>query len=114
MSNGPTNPVPRLTAVAEDDPFSADADPCPPTRRGIFPSVQQDRPACACDAGAPSFSRRGALTGMTSLMVLAVLAPVRAAALPVLAPCIQTTQKPQACRHKFCRHYGGSEDFHGR
>lgn len=95
----------RLTG--SDDPFCAEADPYPPAGR-IALREEAMPAACACGDAALSLTRRQALLGVGALVAL----PVAAAANPV--PCVQVKQKITPCRHKFCRHYGGDQDYHGR
>ena len=99
-----------------DDPFSSDADPYPPLPRISLVSIgdSPDSNRCACAStdlsGGPSLSRRRALLGVGVFALL----PAMAQGEQILAPCIQRTQKPQPCRHKFCRYYAGEGDYHGR
>lgn len=94
-----------------DDPFSAAADPYPAGDRLIV----RERPAapkhCDCGNGERlSLSRRQALLGVGALAAL----PALAAADPFPVPCVQEKQKITPCRHKYCRHYAGFGDYHGR
>lgn len=91
-----------------DDPFSAAADPYPPASRRIALDTPAQPVACAC--GGPSMSRRGALLGLGALASL----PMVASAEPFVVPCVQEKQRITPCRHKFCRHYAGEGDYHGR
>lgn len=89
------------------DPFSAAADPYPPGQRagrGLAAGAHD------CQCAGPSLTRRQALAGVGALALL----PALAHGAPVPVPCVHTTQKPQPCRHKFCRHYAGEGDYHGR
>lgn len=95
-----------------DDPFAPEADPYPPEKRIAL--RQEGATARACECGntepGPSLSRRHALLGMGALAAL----PVVASAEPFAVPCVQEKQKITPCRHRYCRHYGGHSDYHGR
>ena len=94
-----------------DDPFSPAADPYPPAGRIPLQPVRAGEPVpCLCGERGPSLSRRSALLGMGALAAL----PVAAAAAPFPVPCVQEKQKISPCHHKFCRHYAGEGDYHGR
>lgn len=102
--------------MKHDDPFSPDADPYPPARRIDVRAADSAPHDCHCEhridaknAG-PVLSRRHALLGVGALVAL----PVAAAADPFPVPCVQNQQKVQPCRHKFCRHYAGEDDYYGR
>ena len=101
------------TSVKSDDPFAAEADPYPSSSApwAIPDSHKGEGGArdCHCDHGGLSLSRRQAIAGAALL----TLSPLVAQAETVV-PCVQTTQKPQPCRHKFCRYYAGEGDYHGR
>lgn len=94
-----------------NDPFSPLADPYPPAPR-LPMRAAADAPApCACGGrGGPSLSRRQALLGMGALAAL----PVASAAAPFPVPCVQERQRITPCRHRYCRHYAGEGDYHGR
>lgn len=99
-----------------NDPFSAAADPYPPGSRipvnktGVAPAPPDCQ--CAGERLSPSLSlsRRQALLGLGALA--AMPAAASAGAFPV--PCVQEKQKISPCRHKYCRHYAGYGDYHGR
>lgn len=96
-----------------DDPFAPEADPYPPgTRIALREENAAAAHSCACGSAAPgpSLSRRHALLGMGALAAL----PVVASAEPFAVPCVQEKQKITPCRHRYCRHYGGHSDYHGR
>lgn len=42
-----------------------------------------------------------------------MLAPMNAVA-NAMVPCVQTRQRITPCRHKYCKHYRGRGDYHGR
>ncbi len=93
-----------------DDPFSFDADPYPPmprTNDAVLTGADKISPH-SCQCASPS--RRRALAGLGLLATL----PMVAAAEPFAVPCVQEKQQITPCRHKFCRHYAGAEDYHGR
>jgi len=98
-----------MTSFDNDDPFSPAADP-DYARRKI--PVQSDTApkACVCSDARPSFSRRRVLIGAGAIAA----APVLASAAPFGVPCYQDKQKVKPCKHKFCRHYGGSDDYYRR
>jgi hypothetical protein len=98
---------PRLD---DDDPFSAAADPCPP--RAALPQ-QPHALAESGDCACRHLSRRTLLTAAGTLPLLLAL-PLPAQAETLRIPCVQREQIPQPCRHRYCRHYGGSDDIHGR
>lgn len=93
-----------------DDPFSVAADPytvaprIPVTQAGATPHN------CQCGGERLSLTRRQALLGVGALTLLPAVAS--AGVFPV--PCVQEKQKITPCRHKFCRHYAGAGDYHGR
>jgi len=98
-----------------DDPFSPEADPYPPARRIPLQAAGHEPHDCHCGGSleiqrGPSLSRRQALFGVGALASL----PVLASAAPFPVPCVQEKQKITPCHHKFCRHYGGQDDYHGR
>ena len=94
-----------------DDPFAPEADPYPPAVRiPLRHDAGTRAPPCLCGDRGPSLSRRHALLGMGALAAL----PAAAAAVPFPVPCVQETQKVTPCHHKFCRHYAGEGDYHGR
>lgn len=93
-----------------DDPFSAAADPYPPGPRIAVRHAGETPPDYQCSSAGPSLSRRQALLGVGALAAMPALAS--AGAFPV--PCVQEKQKITPCRHKYCRHYAGSGDYHGR
>lgn len=101
-----------------DDPFSAESDPYPPLRHGATRQSNAPEPAekpnaapRACECGrSASLSRRQLLSGMGALALL----PAVASAEPFRIPCVQEKQQITPCRHKFCKHYGGEGDYHGR
>jgi hypothetical protein len=105
-----------------DDPFSAAADPYPKAKRDQKAKQHQEAQRialqnadaaphdCQCGGKGPSLSRRRALLGVGALTLL----PAVAAASPFPVPCVQEKQQITPCRHKFCRHYAGVGDYHGR
>lgn len=101
------NGQPGAPAGDEDDPFAPAADPCPPAARA--PSPRAVAGDCACR----QVSRRALLAGAGAVPLLLAL-PLPAAAQAPRIPCVQQEQIPQPCRHRYCRHYGGSDDIHGR
>lgn len=107
-----------------NDPFCSDADPDlafareqGAHRKGTGgkgkPGGGQE-PACACQAEPleGNTTRRQTLIAAGLLLSL----PLASAAAPLeqMVPCRQTRQKIRPCQHKFCRHYGGGEDYYGR
>ena len=96
-----------------DDPFSPEADPYLPQTH--VPPAPGGRPpgACHCGRGENRFTRRQALFAMG---VIAAAVPVHSMAggRNTMVPCVQEQQQITACQHKFCKHFGGGEDFHGR
>lgn len=105
----------------DDDPFSAEADPCPPrvvpngshaSEKVASTGARQGNDGVACVCRNPG--RRHLLAGAMGLPALLLVGPLPASALPLRVPCVQTQQKPEPCRHRFCRYYGGTDDIHGR
>lgn len=104
-----------------NDPFSIDADPdlayveqARVCREAILQSGEEtSAPDCACQIEQGVTTRRQALIGAGILLALP-LVPAAASAAVTMVPCRQTRQKIRPCHHKFCRHYGGGEDFYGR
>lgn len=90
-----------------NDPFSTEADPYPPETRTEVKEVSP-RP-CECGRSA-TVSRRQLLSGMGAMALL----PAVAGAAPFQIPCVQEKQQITPCRHKFCKHYAGEGDYHGR
>ncbi|MFP5382842.1 MAG: hypothetical protein ACLGHG_02095 [Gammaproteobacteria bacterium] len=93
-----------------DDPFSAAADPYPSAPHIAVRNAGETPPDCRCAGERLSLSRRQALLGVGALTVLPAVASARA--FPV--PCVQEKQQITPCRHKYCRHYAGYGDYHGR
>lgn len=93
-----------------NDPFSTAADPYPPAPRIAVRNAGEAPPDCQCAGEHLSLSRRQALLGLGALA--AMPAAASAGAFPV--PCVQEKQQITPCRHKFCRHYAGYGDYHGR
>lgn len=107
-----TGQPPRMD---DEDPFSAAADPCPPPQvsrrqRG----GQQGRLDAAAECACSLLSRRDLLAGAVATPALLLAPTALAQTGPAFIPCVQPEQRPVPCRHRFCRHYGGSGDIHGR
>lgn len=99
----------RMKAKPEitDDPFSPEADPDRPVRSAASAGNGESAAPCFCRDGL--ISRRGVLV----LGGLAATLPLVARAEPMV-PCVQESQRITPCQHKFCKHFGGGRDYHGR
>ena len=65
---------------------------------------------CHCTGRNNRISRRSALQGISALTMI----PITATAEPLLLPCKQPSQRVRPCHHKFCKHFGGGEDYYER
>lgn len=98
-----------MTTQQTDDPFSPEADPDFHLR---WPAETQNVAGaqCHCTSTSTGVSRRNVLLGAGVLS----LVPVTSVASVLQIPCIQDTQRIKRCRHRFCRHYGGRDEYYGR
>lgn len=90
-----------------DDPFSPLADP---DRRRLHEEGRQtDASVAACFCHDGLISRRGVLIlgGVTATLPFVASADA-------MVPCVQESQRVAPCKHKFCKHFGGGEDYYGR
>ncbi len=96
-----------------DDPFAPEANP---DRHYLIRSDEMTAPAnveCHCDSQAEDrlmMSRRHLIAAAGA----AVLLPAQALADKRDIPCVQDSQKVKPCRHRYCRNYGGSDDYYER
>lgn len=91
-----------------DDPFAPEADPDFHLQQPIRKQSAADTD-CECSNGG-GVSRRAILAGVGALSMI----PMTAAADVLQIPCVQEAQRVKRCRHRFCRHYGGVNDYHHR
>lgn len=96
-----------------DDPFSPEADPYLPQENGSPASDSTSVRPCHCGGGQSRITRRQALFAMG---VIAAAVPIHgmAGGRNTMVPCVQEEQRITPCQHKFCKHFGGGKDFHGR
>lgn len=91
-----------------DDPFAPEADPDFDLQQPIRKQVAADTDCERSNGG--GVSRRAILAGVGALSMI----PMTAAADVLQIPCVQEAQRVKRCRHRFCRHYGGVNDYHHR
>lgn len=98
-----------MTDSNRDDPFSPESDPDLHLQLITIRNANAEPQECLCAIN-KTFSRRQVLLGAGALAAT----PMLAAASPFAVPCVQDKQKVNPCRHKFCRHYAGSQDYYQR
>lgn len=91
-----------------EDPFAPEADPDFHRYQRVRTESAADTD-CACSNGS-GVSRRAILAGVGALSMI----PMTSAADVLQIPCVQEAQRVKRCRHRFCRHYGGVNDYHHR
>lgn len=95
-----------------DDPFAPEADPYPPKKIALERNEEEQKPEpvdCHC-SDRRSVTRRQALIGLSLIASSPVLAQVETA----VVPCRPERQRLNPCKHKFCKYYGGVDDYYDR
>lgn len=97
-----------------DDPFCPMADPY--FKPEVEPQDDAESREMPCHCGGAEQSAEPVNLGRRRTMIAAgilMVAPLNAAA-NAMVPCVQTRQRIRPCAHKFCKHYRGRGDYHGR
>lgn len=96
-----------------EDPFAPKFDPDlkrfqKDQHHALTRSNQNHPEPCHCRAPT-ALSRRTFISAAGSLSLLPIVATADS-----FIPCIQDTQRIKRCHHRFCKHYGGGREYHGR
>lgn len=92
-----------------EDPFAPEADPDFHRHQQAAKKGATADTGCGCSSDV-GVSRRAILAGVGALSMI----PMTSAAEVLQIPCVQETQRVKRCRHRFCRHYGGVNDYYHR